>query len=281
VADETAELGELEDPALRAKRASEMITQHQARMAELARIRREAIDDMRAAGMSQAEIAKNLGMTRGRVAQLASAGPPPERAFFGTDALTVALGTKSEAPTKSGPSGPTVSQEGFRAYQHLKELCATLSLDAEYEFIPPPGMLRLNRDNLVVICGPRLSPLLAQVLESDPVLSFADDDDGWHIADKVTGADFRSPIDDGKPQDIGYLARLPRPDGKGTFLHIAGIHAVGSDGVVHYLSQHVSDLYSEVRTRRFSMLISCDFDPVTREIITSERLTPLLRHEGS
>ena len=95
---------------------------------------------MRTAGMSQAEIAKNLGMTRGRVAQLASAGPPPERAFFGTDALTVALGTKNEAPEKSGPSGPTVPQEGFRAYEHLKELWATLWLDTGYEFIPPPGV---------------------------------------------------------------------------------------------------------------------------------------------
>jgi len=280
MADETAELGELEDPAVRAKRASELITQHQAQMAELARIRREAVDDMRAAGMSQADIAKSLGMTRGRVAQLVSSGPPPERAFFGANTLTVALGTKSEAPKKSGPAEPTVSQEGFRAYQHLKELCAGMSLDADYEFIPPPGMVRLNRDNLVVICGPRLSPLLAQVLESDPVLSFADDDQGWHLANKTTGAIYRSPLDSGKNSDIGYLARLPRPDGKGTFLHLAGIHAVGSDGVVHYLSQHLPELYTEVRTRRFSMLISCDFDPETREITASEQLTGPLRHEG-
>jgi hypothetical protein len=33
--------------------------------------------------------------------------------------------------------------------------------------IPPPGLVDLNRDNLVVICGPRLSPIIAQVLASD------------------------------------------------------------------------------------------------------------------
>ena len=36
----------------------------------------------------------------------------------------------------------------------------------------------LNRDNLVVICGPRLSPIIAQVLASDPNLGFAHDDQG-------------------------------------------------------------------------------------------------------
>ena len=116
---------------------------------------------------------------------------------------------------------------------------------------------------------------------SNAVLAFADDEAGWHLADKTTGITYRSPMDDGQPSDIGYLARLPRPDGKGTFLHLAGIHAVGSDGVVHYLSQHLAELYTEVRTRRFSMLISCDFDPETREITASKQLTGPLRHEGS
>jgi len=64
-----------------------------------------------------------------------------------------------------------------------------------------------------------------------------------------------------------------RPEGKGTFLYIAGIHAVGADGV-HYHGQHLADLYSEVRARRFSMLISCEFDTDTRQVITSDRITP-------
>jgi predicted transcriptional regulator len=281
VADDTAELGELEDPAQRAKRASELITEHQARLAELARIRREAIDDMRATGMSQAEVAKSLGMTRGRVAQLASTGPPPERAFLGTATITVAIGTKTEAPKVTGPSGPAVAQEDIRAYENLTKLCREVSLDTTYEFIAPPGMVHLNRDNLVVICGPRLSPLLAQVIEADPVLAFTSDNEGWYLTDKTSGTIYRSPMDDGKPEDIGYLARLPRPDGRGTFLYIAGIHAMGSGGVIHYLQDNLAELYREVRTRRFSALISCTFDPDSREVLASEMLTTAFRQEGS
>ncbi|WP_314416580.1 sigma factor-like helix-turn-helix DNA-binding protein [Streptomyces kroppenstedtii] len=40
---------------------------------ELSRIRREAIEEAQASGMTQAEIAKKLGVSRGRVGQLASA----------------------------------------------------------------------------------------------------------------------------------------------------------------------------------------------------------------
>ena len=75
-------------------------------------------------------------------------------------------------------SSQVVSQEGFQAYERLCELARTLGLDAHYEVIPPPGLVDLNRDNLVVICGPRLSPIIAQVLASDPNLGFAHDDHG-------------------------------------------------------------------------------------------------------
>jgi hypothetical protein len=42
----------------------------------------------------------------------------------------------------------------LQAYERLYELARTLGLEADYEMIPPPGLVDLNRDNLVVICGP-------------------------------------------------------------------------------------------------------------------------------
>jgi transcriptional regulator with XRE-family HTH domain len=266
---------ELEDPLKQAQQASEVLAQYQAAVTELSHIRREAIERLMAQGMTKSQLAERLGMTRARVGQLLAAGPRSEGLFLGTGTLTVALGGKLEAG-KPDP-GPVVSQEGFQAYERLRELARSLGLEAQYEVISPPGLIDLNRDNLVVICGPRLSPVVAQVLASDPNLSFAHDDGGWHLLDQVTGTVYRSPMDDGEPADYAYLGRLPRIDGRGAFLYLAGIHAPGNSGVVHYLEGHLEELYGEVRTGRFSTLIACQFDPSTRQMTGSERVTPIYR----
>ena len=130
------------------------------------------------------------------------------------------------------------------------------------------------------ICGPRLSPIIAQVLASDPNLGFAHDNHGWYLVDHATGTTYRSPRDDGEPADYAYLGRLPRIDGRGTFLYLAGIHAPGNAGAAHYLEGHLEELYGEVRTGRFSTIIACRFDPDSRQVISSERVTPLYRADG-
>nr|WP_254594724.1 sigma factor-like helix-turn-helix DNA-binding protein [Streptomyces sp. 8P21H-1] len=257
------------------------MARYQSHVNELSRIRREAIEEAQAAGMTQAEIAKRLGVSRGRVGQLASSGPPPERAFFGTDLVTVSLGGKYEAgKTPDQNPSEVVAREDLSNFEHLRKLLGGMKLDTQYEVIPPTGIVNLNRDNHVVVCGPRLSPIVAQVLEGDDNLRFAKDH-AWHLVDQVAGKEFRSPQDeDGSAGDVGYLGRLPRLDGKGTFLYIAGVHAIGANGVVHFLENNLAELYREVRTRRFSTLISCRYDPTTLEVLESRRVTPLYRHEG-
>lgn len=92
------------DPVDRAKAAIDLMARYQSHVNELSRVRREAIEEAQASGMTQAEIAKRLGVSRGRVGQLASAGPPPERAFFGTDLVTVSLGgstKQARGPTRT------------------------------------------------------------------------------------------------------------------------------------------------------------------------------------
>ena len=85
-------------------------------------------------------------------------------------------------------------------------------------------------------------------------------------------------MDEGECGDIGYVARLPRPDGRGTFLYIAGIHAMGSSGVIHYLDKHLAEVYRDVKTKRFSALTRCEFDRDTRKVSTSSLITPLYLH---
>jgi hypothetical protein len=159
-------------------------------------------------------------MSRSRVSQLLSAGVRPERAFLGVGKLTVAIGAKQEANRRD--PGEVVSVESFTAYEMLAELARAVGLDAVYEVVPPPGHVHLNRPNLIVLTNPRLLPFLAQVMEADPHLRYVIDDQGWYIHDETSGTDYRSPRDHGETADYGYVGRLPRPDGKGTFLYLAG-----------------------------------------------------------
>lgn len=278
--EEMKQVASIKAPVPRAKAAIDLIADYQSRVIELSRIRREAIEEATGSGMTHSEIAEALGVSRGRVGQLASAGPPPERAFFGLGPMTVALGGKHEAGKRpEDQPGGVVMREDYKSYENLRDLFGALKLDSQYEVIPPPGMVSLNREHLVVVCGPRLSPIVAQVLESDDNLRFAKDH-AWYLEDMRTNTVYRSPFEDGVHGDVGYLGRLPRPDGKGTFIYMAGIHAIGASGVVHYLEKHLAEVYKEVRTKRFSTLIASKYNPDTLEILESSRITPIYKHEA-
>lgn len=268
------------DPVERIKNVGAALVEIQNLTAELGRLRREEVEELKAAGMSQNAIARAIGLTSARMSQVMNNAPAPERAFFGVkiEPIIAAVAQKTEG-NKAKP-GPVVSIDDMQAYDSLRKLVEDLGLTSTYEVVRPPGSIRLNRNGLVVICGPRHSSLIEQVLESDDKLSFKEDADGWHLVDHVQDVTYRSPEDSDEPGDIAYFGRLPRPDGKGHFLYIAGIHAAGAAGVVHYLGNELATLYREVRNRRFSTLIQCSYDPETHTIISSERITPVYKHEG-
>lgn len=268
------------DPIERINRVGIAITEVENLTAELTRQRREDIDTLIAEGMGQNEIGRRTGLSSARMSQIRRSGPPPERAWFGSKngMIIVAVAEKREAD-KAQP-GPVVSIDDMQAYDRLRRLAEDLGLKSTYEIVAPPGNVKLNRDGLVLICGPRHSALIEQVLEADDKLGFDRDAHGWHLIDREAGTVYRSPEDSGEPGDIAYLGRLPRPDGKGTFVYIAGIHAAGAAGAVHWLSTELGALYRDVRTRRFSMLVQCRYDPATHEIVASQRITPVYRPEA-
>jgi hypothetical protein len=273
------DVARIKEPGERALAVNQLIDEYQAAITELSDLRRETLRELLAAGMPQMAIADLLGISKSRVSQLLSAGSRPERAFLGTGTVTVAVGGKLEAG-KAEP-GAVVSSESFGGYEVLASLARSVGLDVTYEVVPPPGHVHLNRANLIVMAGPRLLPFLDQVLEADVHLGFRHDEQGWYLVDKDTGTQYRSPISSGDPADYAYLGRLPRPDGKGTFLYLAGIHAPGNLGAAQYIADHLAELHRELKNRRFSALISCKFDPRDRkQILSTERVTPLYRHDG-
>ncbi|MEV4081560.1 hypothetical protein ACGFJC_12980 [Nonomuraea fuscirosea] len=272
-------LGQIEDPGERAKRVNVLIDEHQAAITDLSRVRREAMEEMLASGMTQSQIAAFLDMSKGRISQLLSAGVKPERAFLGTGKLTVAIGAKREV-NRTDPSD-TLSAESFTAYELIADTAREVGLDTANEVVPAPGLVHLNRPNLVVLTNPRLLPFLSQVMEADPHIRYMNDEKGWYLVDLTDGTEYRSPRDHGEPADFGYLGRLPRPDGKGNFLYLAGTHAPGTLGAAQYLAGNLSELYRELKVRRFSMVVRYEFEPGNQLKMRSvERVTPIYRHEG-
>ncbi|MFH8410375.1 sigma-70 family RNA polymerase sigma factor [Streptomyces sp. NPDC018019] len=281
-----AQLKEMSDPLARAKAAHSLTSRAQDYGSEFQAVRNEAMNEtLRTGQRTSTQLAADLGISKGRVSQLAK-GSPPERLFLGSGKVIVALAEKlEERKMRDGKDkrvqGPVIATEDVQTYEHLRDLAEEVGLEISFERIPLGGNVRLNRNNLVVICGPRLSPLIEQILEGDPHLRFDKDDDGWHLVDRTTGETYRSPMDHGGNGDIAYFGRLPRPDGQGTFLYIAGIHARGSGGVVHWLNNELASAHRELKARRFSTLIASRFDPETLEIVASERITPFYRPEGT
>ena len=262
-------------PADRARQAGALIDEHQAAILELSRVRREALEEMLSSGMTQVQIATQIGMTRARVGQLLSSGPRPERIFLGSGPLTVALAGKREAEKPR----LAVSADMLDAYERISELARSLNLKAQSEPVPPPGMVNLNRPNLIVLGSPRILPFVGQVLDSDESLGFASDNDGWYLVDRVAGKEFRSPTPV-ESADYAYVGRLPRPDGRGNFLYLAGIHGPGTRGAAQYLEANLESLYREVKTRRFSVIVRIAYEAVTQRVESVEQITPLYKHEG-
>lgn len=262
------------DPAPRARRAGELLAEYQDVVNELSRIRREALNELVADGYTNAQLADLLSTSRSRISQLMTVGPKPERALLATGSVTVAIGGKAEGGKATAPRA-VLSQESHQAFEILRDLCAQYKLTAQADVVPPPGMVNLARPNLVVIGSPRLLPLVGQVLEADRNLGWEHGARGWYLRDLAAGEDYRSPSDDGTPCDYAYLGRLPRTDSKGSFLYLAGVHAMGTLGAARYLADNVEDIYREVKTRRWSTLVATRYDADTREIESTERLTPI------
>lgn len=264
----------------RAKAVLDAQDRHRQAISTLSAMRREILNEIRASGIRPAEMAKRLGITRTRMSQLLAApGPGPERAFLGDGRLTVIVGEKF-VNGNHNTEGLGVALETMGAYDRLMELAQTYQLDTDKETVSPPGLFDLNRNNLVAMAGPRLFPLVGQILASDPNIRFEVDAEGeWTLRDTQAEQSYGT-IEyaaKGIRQDFGYLGRLSRPDGKGTFLCMAGIHATGTQGVVAYLEQNLTQLYDEVKTRKFSMVIESEYDFSRKTTITAQPATPIYK----
>lgn len=265
------------DPVERIKETARLQVVHQELANELARERREALEEaLSSKDITQAELARLVGVSRSRIGQLRKSGPAPERAFLspGGGDITVIVGQKPG----DGPGRSSLAQETVVAYNRLSKLARSYDLDTEMDPVRPPKKENLNRDDLIVLSGPRLLNTLWQILEGDDFVRFRSDGQDWWLRDESTGQDYRTSPEANRC--YGYLGRLPRPDGRGTFLVCSGIRAIGTQGVVAHLEDALPELYAEVKTKRFSTLVMCEYDPNTMTVTSAERVSPIYRARG-
>lgn len=278
MSDELQRITAIDDPYLLLREVTTRLADAQQEVTELARLRRRVVQDLHAQGLSYAQIAAKAGLSRGRIHQIRHTGPAPEGAFLGRGAVVVATPLR-----RDDERGRTVvAVDDVSSGKRLEDLARSYGLDVTSEHVPVTGEIDLNREGLIVVCGPRMSQEMWDTYAQDPVLHWKRAEDGpWTVVDRRTGTVHRSGQDGdpARPYDVGYLGRLSRPDGKGSLLALAGIHTQGSLGVVQLLANDLNTLWGQVGDHGFSTLVGVEYDPETSEPQSVELLCPLYRHD--
>lgn len=244
------------DPIRRGQRAGELIAVYQQRSTELARLRKAAIEQAnRDLGLSFSEIGERLGLTKGRISQIRTSAPPSERAFFGVG--PVAIGVPRRIGIEEGRERAYIDSNDEATRDHLQHKLAELSLTTT-QFGIRPDTEEVPAGDCIIVCGPKSAPVARNLLEHDPLLAFDRTDAGWAIVDHRGEAQHYSPYrTDGTHKDIGYLSR--RIADNRVIVHIAGVTAVGSEGVAHWLTTNLASVYDPA-AQLTDCIIECDFD---------------------
>ena len=248
------------DPVRRGQRATRLLTIYQQRAAELARLRKAAIEEAhRERGMSYTEIAQALGITKGRITQIRGSDSRAERAVFGVGPVSVGVPYRYQTTDRERP---LVAAEDFQTGEQIETLLTALAF-AVTRYQIEPDRAEAPGGDTVVVCGPKSAPVGAALMERDPALSMVRDGGRWWIEHRTTGERFGSPSDDGngKAADVAYVARHKQAGG--VAVHIAGIHAIGSLGAAHYLTAHLADVYRKAGEQQFSMIVQASYDGLT------------------
>lgn len=278
---------QIEDPAERAQAVGREQNRLLGLVDELAGIRREAIDEMLRAGLSQADIARALGVTRSRLNKLVTTGPGPERGLLvpkprAGALLTVAVVEKREDQRARASLLMTTAD----AVAKLDRLATEMGMETAVDRVPEGGYIDLNRDNLAVLIGPRITPLIAQAISADPVIKWrkTGDTGDWMLVDTRKDVEYRSDFDEKDPPTDGprtcyaHIGRIRRPDGEGAFLYLGGAHGPGTAGAVDYFIRNVGELWQKAHRNLWSAVVKITATARGEEILNVERVSDVYVH---
>lgn len=190
--------------------------------------------------------------------------------FFGGETLTITL------PLRLLDGRRVIVEEDFRAAVELSSYLAEVRLRFGFDFVAPDGSVNFSASAPVVICGPKNSMTISEVMRHDDRVKLEEESPGrWVIIDKVTGQRYKSPIDEGRDStDIAYLSRTARPGRKGTFLSIAGVHSIGSWVAVRQIcdDRRLQILSRTVGKELFSAIVVGEFTREPLRVIDTDTL---------
>lgn len=256
-------------------------------ISSLAVTRRDTLEELRRSGLKPAEMAKALGVTRSRMSQLLAAPreqviePGPERALIAPAAktnheVTLVLVEKRDNERLR----PALVLSTHDAVRRLERMAHDMRLEVVEDIVPPDGRIDLNRENVIVLMGPRISPVVEQVIASDPKIQWRQDKAGhWYLTDVTTGAEYHSDFDDPSRKVgtcIAHIGRIRRPDGRGSFLYLGGAHALGTSGAVKLLVRDIATLWEQVNRARWSAVVLTTLSEDGS--VTVELATPIYTH---
>jgi hypothetical protein len=182
-----------------------------------------------------------------------------EQTFFGVGPVTVAIPLRKGVVERERV---LIAAEDSAAVDQLESILAG-QMVASIRTTITPDATGLPTGDAIVVCGPKSAPVGAWLLDRDPCLGMIEGPGQWSLFDRITGERHPSPSDipDYPSRDIAYFAR--HLIGGRTILHIAGIHAIGSLGMVHYLTRNLVKLSSTFGDEPFSLATLSDYDGLT------------------
>lgn len=182
-----------------------------------------------------------------------------------------------------GRNYPVVASEDFLAAYEMAEFIQQNGLKANLKIISPYKNHQFEKGS-VVICGPKSSSSVRELLATDPCYQFIEDQDGiWKFQELSTHNILISPDDKSldNQKDIAYLGRVRQnQDDNNQILLIAGIHAIGSYGVIKYLTSisTLKSIENITKGARFSTLIYTFYNKENMQVISSGIQMPIKKH---
>jgi hypothetical protein len=245
------------DPVERARLAGQLIVLFEQHAVELARLRREAIEEALEAGLvSSPTLCEELGLSQARLAQIRKFAPTAERALFGVGPVEIWI------PERRLGDGQErlVAAEDQDAGEKVRDLLTRLQLSASVRHLPVDDSDWAPQHDAVVIGGPEVSPVVRAWLDRDPVATFVRREGLWRILLRSEeDRELTSPLEAGEPTDLAYLSKVTDEQGR-VRVHLAGLHPIGALAAVEWLDQHTKEMWRTMRDRDFTAVISGDLE---------------------